>query len=167
MIKIINENNDNKIIKTSESLNDKNKSDNKKQKSFENYRTSFWISVCFLILESVSPSIIVWLITNPNFITKIFKVEVGVAIGLIFIVYGFIIIITFIIYMLGWHNCDQFTYNLGFAGLIMGFYLGQFWWNLDHIIYNVLIGVSFLIFSLLIGTLFSVYARKIKIMNDS
>lgn len=103
-------------------------------------RTRFLVSVGYLVLQVLTPTIILFFTTSTDF-TFTFKLDFWIMLlcSLVLIILTFII--TFFTYKLKWHQLDQFTYSMPFAFALSAFYLSGYFLSPQQILIRFIIAI--------------------------
>ncbi len=133
----------------------------------ESIKTNFLISAIFMLIESVIPILILWLLTG-NDLWFSYNIKISLAWILFFSELFLSIILTCITYLLKLHKTDQFTYLLTLQLTLLTMYITGFYLNKYIILYRVLISFVGLIIGVLIGTFISsiIYNFKLKKLDN-
>ncbi len=129
-------------------------------------RTSFLISMLWVLLEVGGIQVALWLLTSPDVSFRPLKISWPEGILAGFIALVTISLLTTFSFCIKGHQIDQFAINYGFYGVAFGFYLSSFWFGDKYFLYQSLIALAFLVLFLFIGTALGVlvknYSLKLK-----
>ncbi|AHI53032.1 DxFTY motif-containing membrane protein [Spiroplasma culicicola] len=134
--------------------------------SFNESRTDFWVSVLFLLLESIIPGIAIWLTIGNDFSFSLLEnlpSPIAGYVALICISYLLYTgIITTALYFLKAHKSDQFTYAFSFSIILIGLILLSYVFENTtlFIIIKFIILLLIAIMALTIGVFITLIARN-------
>lgn len=135
---------------------------NTKNRDFREHSTNFWKVLLFFFIEGIIPLLVLWLLTYPRF-KFAYRIEIGLAIGLALATWILIIIFTIVGFFLECYNNDQFIFNSAFFGAIIAFYISDFWVIRNNFLYMFLFCLGCAVVFLMIGGVFAVLMKNLKL----
>ena len=130
--------------------NDDFASNNNYENSFP--RTKFLLSVGYLMVQVVVPSMLVFLLTGTDF-SFTFKLPLSlmivITLGLIVVVF----LLTLLTYKLKLHEIDQFTYTIPFAFVLGMIYITGYFLSPQQILIRFIIAIAGSIFGILLTSI--------------
>ncbi|QBQ07622.1 hypothetical protein SGLAD_v1c04230 [Spiroplasma gladiatoris] len=133
-------------------------------KNFSEQRTDFFVSAGFLLIESIIPGILVWLLVGNDFsfsfLNNLPDPKVGYIILICIIYLMFTFLSTFIFYILKLHKEDNFTYATTTTLVFITLILLGFAFNKNDTVF-IIIKLVIVLFSAIIAVTLGVFITYI------